>query len=387
MSTKTTPITTPPDKVEFERRLGKVQGLMKERRLDFYLSFSVENIYYLTRFGYIPWERPFFLLIPQSGEPEMVVPLLELSHAVERSPYQKIHSYTEFPALPGKGYHELMTELVPSGARVGVEPTLPIGLKDCVRGSIVVSDVIEEARVVKTEYEVGRICYAAKITSLGVKTAIEMSKEGVSALAFQSAMSSATMGAVYSDIPAANPFLTNNFSGVWIGPRSIQPHASTPPDETMQKHIPNITMCLVQADGYGCECECTFFLGKPEPWAAETFKVVMEARELGFSLVKDGAACSEVDDKVLTYLEKKGYGEQILHRTAHGFGITVHERPWLARGSKDVLRENMVISMEPGLYFAGKGGLRHSDTVLVTKRGYEILTEFPTTLESLTLPG
>jgi Xaa-Pro aminopeptidase len=113
----------------------------------------------------------------------------------------------------------------------------------------------------------------------------------------------------------------------------------------------------------------------------------MEARELGFSLVKDGAACSEVDNKVLTYLEKKGYGEQILHRTAHGFGITVHERPWLARGSKEVLRENMVISMEPGLYFAGKGGLRHSDTVLVTKNGYEILTEFPTDLESLTLPG
>ena len=387
MSTKPTPITTPPDKAEFERRLGKVQGLMKERGLDFYLSFSVENIYYLTRFGYIPWERPFFLLIPQSGEPEMVVPLLELSHAVECSPYRKIHAYTEYPAPPGKGYQELMAGLIPSGARVGVEPTLPIGLKDCVRGSIVVSDVIEEARVVKTEYEVGRICYAAKITSLGVKTALDMSKEGVSALAFQSSMSRATMGAVYSDIPAANPFLTNNFSGVWIGPRSIQPHASTPPDETMQKHIPNITMCLVQADGYGCECERTFFLGKPEPWAAETFKVVMEARELGFSLVKNGAACSEIDDKVLTYLEKKGYGEQILHRTAHGFGITVHERPWLARGSKDVLRENMVISMEPGLYFAGKGGFRHSDTVLVTKNGYEILTEFPTDLESLTLPG
>ncbi len=113
MSTKPTPITTPPDKVEFKRRLEKVQGLMKERGLDFYLVFSVENIYYLTRFGYIPWERPFFLLIPQSGEPEMVVPLLELSHAVERSPYHKIHFYTEYPALPGKGYDELMSRLIP----------------------------------------------------------------------------------------------------------------------------------------------------------------------------------------------------------------------------------------------------------------------------------
>ena len=100
----------------------------------------------------------------------------------------------------------------------------------------------------------------------------------------------------------------------------------------------------------------------------------------------EGASCSEIDDKVLTYLEKKGYAEQLLHRTGHGFGITVHESPWIARGSGHVLKENMVISMEPGIYFQGKGGFRHSDTVLVTRNGYDVLTGFPTDLESLTLP-
>lgn len=385
MSTK--PITSPPDKTEFEHRVRKVQGLMGEQGLDFYLSRSVENVYYLTHFGYTPWERPFFLLIPQSGEPELVIPLLEVNHAAERSVYQKIHSYGEYPALPGKGYREVIAGLVPSNARVGVESTLPLGLKDCIPGSIVMSDVIEEARVEKTEYEIGRIRYAAEVASLGVKTALDLSKEGVSALTFQSGMTSATMGTVYSDIPAANPFLTKTFSGVWIGARSTQPHSSTLPSDTMRKHIPNVTMCMVQADGYSAECERTFFLGKPEPWAVEAFKVVMESRELALSLVKGGAAGSEIDDRVLTYLEKKGCQEQIIHRTGHGLGITVHERPWLARGSEDVLRENMVISIEPGLYFSGKGGFRHSDTILVTKGGYEILSQFPIDLESLTLSG
>jgi len=319
----------------------------------------MENVYYLTGFSYTPWERPFFLLIPQSGEPELVLPLLEVSHALERSVYKKIHPYLEYPALPGKGYREVMTRLVPSGVTVGVESILPLGLKDCIPRSIVVSDIIEEARAEKTEYEIGRIRYAAKIASLGVKTALDLSKEGVLSLTFQSSMSSATMSAVYSDIPAANPFLTKTFSGVWMGARSTQPHSSPLPSDAMQKHVPNITMCLVQADGYSAECERTFFLGEPAPWAKEAFKVVMEARELGFSLVKEGAVCSEIDDKVLKYLEKKGYEEQIIHRTGHGLGITVHERPWLARGSEDILRESMVISMEPGVYLADKGGFRH----------------------------
>lgn len=385
MSARLAPIPPPPGKAEFQHRLAKVQGLMRGQSLDLYVSASTENIYYLTGFGYIPWERPFFLIIPQSGEPEMVVPYLELRHALDRSAFQKIHSYPEYPAPPGKGYRELMAGLVRSSAKVGLEPSLSLGLRDCIPGKTTVSDVVEEARVVKTEYEVARIRYAAWVASLGVKTALEMGEEGVSAVTFQSGMNSATMKAILSDIPAANPFLTKSLSGVWMGERGNQPHSSPLPTDALQKRIPNVTMCLIQADGYSAECERTFFLGKPEPWAVEAFKTVTEARELGFSLVKEGASCSEIDERVLAYLEGRGCGDYIMHRTGHGFGITVHERPWVARGSKDVLQANMLISMEPGLYFPGKGGFRNSDTVLVTKGGYEILSRYPADLESLTL--
>jgi Xaa-Pro dipeptidase len=86
-------------------------------------------------------------------------------------------------------------------------------------------------------------------------------------------------------------------------------------------------------------------------------------------------------------LRAEGYGEHLLHRTGHGFGLSNHEGPWVADGSPEVLAENMLISIEPGIYIPNLGGFRHSDTVLVTADGYECLTHFPADLDSLTVGG
>jgi Xaa-Pro dipeptidase len=77
--------------------------------------------------------------------------------------------------------------------------------------------------------------------------------------------------------------------------------------------------------------------------------------------------------------------DERLHRPGHGFGLGNHEAPWLAEGSADVLAENMIISIEPGIYLKGLGGVRHSDTVLVKEDGYELLTNVKNDLESLTI--
>ena len=76
-----------------------------------------------------------------------------------------------------------------------------------------------------------------------------------------------------------------------------------------------------------------------------------------------------------------------LRRTGHGVGLRNHEAPWVAEGSADVLAENMVISVEPGIYLKGQGGFRHSDTVLVTRNGHECLTRYCSDIESLTIRG
>ena len=112
---------------------------------------------------------------------------------------------------------------------------------------------------------------------------------------------------------------------------------------------------------------------------------MLEARRRAFALVRPGAACGEIDLAANGFLREEGFGDYLLHRTGHGFGLGNHEGPWVAEGSQDVLVENMLISIEPGIYIPNLGGFRHSDTVLVTKDGYESLTHFPTDLQSLTL--
>ena len=88
---------------------------------------------------------------------------------------------------------------------------------------------------------------------------------------------------------------------------------------------------------------------------------------------------------MLQVIKDAGYADNILHRTGHGFGITGHEPPWVAVGSEHVLEQNMVISIEPGIYLEGVGGFRHSDTVLVTDDGCESLTQYPDKLADLIL--
>ena len=114
-----------------------------------------------------------------------------------------------------------------------------------------------------------------------------------------------------------------------------------------------------------------------------------EARRIAFDKVRPGVPCSELDCAVNDFLRQEGYsGEEVrLHRTGHGFGLGNHEAPWVAEGSTDTLAENMVISIEPGIYLRGIGGLRHSDTVLVTKDGCELLTHCPTDIDTLTIKG
>ena len=98
-------------------------------------------------------------------------------------------------------------------------------------------------------------------------------------------------------------------------------------------------------------------------------------------------ACAEVDTAATDFLRTEGYGDYLLHRTGHGFGLGNHERPWLAAGSTETLQANMVVSNEPGIYLPGVGGIRHSDTILITADGYENLTRYPVDLADLTIRG
>jgi Xaa-Pro dipeptidase len=124
-------------------------------------------------------------------------------------------------------------------------------------------------------------------------------------------------------------------------------------------------------------------LNEVPPEAEEPFKVMLEARMRAFELVRPGVRAADVDAAVLHLLGKRGFQERVLHRTGHGLGVTSHEPPWIAVGGSHVIEEGMVVSIEPGVYLPGMGGFRHSDTVLVTRKGCLALTQSPDLMDDL----
>ena len=100
-------------------------------------------------------------------------------------------------------------------------------------------------------------------------------------------------------------------------------------------------------------------------------------------MLKPGVECSQIDRTVREYFKDKGVSSYTTHHQGHGVGLEFYEAPFLDVGDPTVLEPGMVVRVEPGLYVKGLGGFRHSDTVAITKTGCEILTPYPSELESL----
>jgi Xaa-Pro dipeptidase len=381
-----TPLTEAPSKQELDLRIANLRSRMAEKELDVYVAAHTDNVYYLTNFAYLPFERPFFLVVPAVGNPVLVVPLLEVSHARQRVLIDVEYStYEEYPAAAGRGYVDTLKKVVDNSLNVGIESSLAIVHQRIMPGKPMVVDLIDEARLVKTDYEIGRITYAAGVTEVGMKKALEQCTPDAALATIYSESSREMMVKVLFEVPNPNLLVTKFLAAVWPEALSAQPHSVPGMFDTLKEGGPNVAIITAQANGYSAELERTFFIGQVPDGAKKVFDLSMEARQKAYALVKPGVRAEDVDRQVLQVIKDAGYAENILHRTGHGFGITGHEPPWVALGSDHILEKNMVISIEPGIYVEGVGGFRHSDTVLVTDDGCVPLTQYPEKLEDLIL--
>ncbi len=135
--------------------------------------------------------------------------------------------------------------------------------------------------------------------------------------------------------------------------------------------------------GYSVELERTMYLGKPDEKTVKFFNLMIKAQETAFENIRAGNKCSDVDRAVRKFFKENGLTEYWRHHTGHGIGLEYHEAPFLDIGDDRVLKEGMVLTVEPGIYVKGLGGFRHSDTVLVTEDGIELLTDYPRELDEL----
>ncbi len=131
-------------------------------------------------------------------------------------------------------------------------------------------------------------------------------------------------------------------------------------------------------DGYHSDMSRTVWRGEtPDAELADVHRAVAESHLAAVEAVAPGVACGEVDAAARAVLASHGYEEYFLHSTGHGVGLEIHEEPWVRRGNEDRLEAGNVITIEPGVYLPGKGGVRIEDMVLVTPDGPLMLTESP----------
>lgn len=371
------------EKQEYTERMQRLQRKMRENDLDAFLVTAQDSIYYLTGVTYVPLERPFFMLVRPEAAPALLVPALEGEHLSSAPNVNEVHHYWDYPSPHGQGWPEHLLELLNDINHLGVEPTLSQEIAAHLTGFHPKTlGLVEELRLVKSPAEVEKLRQAARYADLGMQKIIAAAYYGVSEIEIFSQARSVQMEIIKeTEFDALN---TSLLTAAWPARLGTQPHG-VPSIADRLEAGPHIALSFMRVNGYGAECERTFFVASPTEKMKEMFAVMLEARRRAFVLVRPGTSCGEIDLAANGFLREEGFGEYLLHRTGHGFGLGNHEGPWVAEGSQDVLAENMLISIEPGIYIPNLGGFRHSDTVLVIKNGYESLTHFPTDLENLTL--
>ncbi|MBE3593553.1 MAG: aminopeptidase P family protein [Candidatus Carbobacillus altaicus] len=133
-------------------------------------------------------------------------------------------------------------------------------------------------------------------------------------------------------------------------------------------------------DGYVSDITRTVAVGQVDQALLTIYDTVLRAQERALAGIRAGVRAREIDQLARSLIEEAGYGERFGHSTGHGLGLEVHEWPVLSGRSEAVLEDGMVVTVEPGIYVPGLGGVRIEDDVLVTQDGYELLTAAPKTL-------
>jgi Xaa-Pro aminopeptidase len=166
------------------------------------------------------------------------------------------------------------------------------------------------------------------------------------------------------------------------GPRSALPHARPTSEALAPDRLLLVDMGALQA-GYCSDMTRMMHLGRVGAKAKKLFKAVLEAQLAAVDAVREGVAAFRVDRKARQVLKAFGYDKLFIHSTGHGLGLEIHEPPRLGKGDNTKLESGMVVTIEPGAYIEGFGGVRIEDTVVVTRNGCEVLT--PTSKELLVL--
>jgi Xaa-Pro dipeptidase len=363
--------------------------------------FDPYYVLYYTGFAFAPTERPIAFALNGDGERALVVPRLELEHAEANATLDRVEHYSEYPGEPRAETVLASTlEAIGVGGKIGADqdgypwilgyrgPTLS-ELSGATVARVV--EQIEEQMAVKSPAEIELIRESVRWGNLAHRLLQRYTRVGVTETEVSQRASDEATFALLDAIGPIYRAQSFFFSGAHagyrgqIGRNSAIPHALAG-NIVFQEGDVLVTGASAPVWGYLSELERTMVVGEPSPEQERLFGHMKAVQEVAFDAIRPGARCSDVDNAVRGFFEENDLMPYWRHHTGHAIGLRYHEGPFLDSGDHTEIRPGMVFTVEPGLYTPDLGGFRHSDTVLVTSDGIEILTYYPRDLESLVIP-
>ena len=166
------------------------------------------------------------------------------------------------------------------------------------------------------------------------------------------------------------------------GPRSALPHGRATGARLPRRGFLTLDFGIIH-EGYCSDMTRTVYFGAPKPKERKAYEAVLESQEAAVSAVSAGTKCGDVDEAARSVLREAGLADVFTHSTGHGVGLEIHEAPRVGAGQNSRLQPGMVVTIEPGVYFAGEFGIRIEDMVAVTRNGGQVLTPAPKALIEL----
>ena len=334
------------------------------------------SLVYFTGMHFHLSERPVVLLFAPDKPPAMVLPELEALKTQGLDYKLNAFVYGEDPTLWSAAFEQAVASIGLTAGRIAVESRnlryLELGfLQDVVPGAkfVTAEESIAKLRMYKDAEEITAMRQSARVAQAALQATLPMIKVGTSErevaneLIIQLLKHGSEPEIPFSPIVAS-------------GSNSANPHAF-PTDRKLREGDLLIIDWGASIDGYYADITRTFAIGAVEEEFERIHEITRLANKAARAIAAPGITCGAVDREARDVIADNGYGDFFTHRTGHGLGLEGHEEPYIRSDNTLPLETRMTFTIEPGIYLAGRGGVRIEDDVLVTESGLESFTDLP----------